>query len=225
MGEDSIHDTGWLGYVIKGEKSNQGDQIHRLLLVVESSFVLIDWYLIFLLAWYIQLIVFDLVSTYMRLHVTAGPSACPSVHRTFDIVRKKLFNDHYCACQVILLRSRPCFHIKMLQVAIPSLHLTPILRSTANLRTLKNLLTMGFIAVSTEKEGMRERERQKASQIQTDTHHSHQNQVNLEIEWNMTWKVEVKVVLIPQHFAKFTVSTFFNSDLGEHYELFTIATA
>ena len=42
MGEDSFHDTGWLGYVIEGEKSNQGDQIHQLLLVVESGVVLID---------------------------------------------------------------------------------------------------------------------------------------------------------------------------------------
>ena len=122
MGEDSFRDTGWLGHVIKGEKFNQGDQIHRLLLVVESSFVLIDWCLMFLLAWYIQLIVFGLVSTYMRLHITASPSTCPSVHCTFDIVRKKLFNVHYCDCQGILSRLRLCFYIKMLQVARPSLH-------------------------------------------------------------------------------------------------------
>ena len=36
MGEDSFHDTGWLGYVI------QGDRILRLLLVVECGVVLID---------------------------------------------------------------------------------------------------------------------------------------------------------------------------------------
>ena len=42
MGEDSFHDTEWIGDEIKGKKSNQSDQIQQLLQVVGAGSVLIE---------------------------------------------------------------------------------------------------------------------------------------------------------------------------------------